>query len=186
MAFLRVLAFFCDLIALIWRWVCLDYAGQLACPALPQGLWFAWIDWAFVLVLLVTDVVGVVCIYFYNQRMMQYYADYVGYVRQQHQEDVAFAATQNTVATRLYLRGIIYAGFFLYIFIVLIQLIFFAGEGFWYTPYLQVGHAFMWLWLSELSGSMEAKLYVWFGVSNFRRKINATSATYTTIVVLVA
>lgn len=150
----------------------MDYQGQLACPSLPQGLWFAWVDWAFVLVLFVIDIVAIICIYFYTQRLMHYYADYVGYVRQQRQEDVAFANAQTTVSARLYLRGVMYAGFFLWVFIVLIQLIFFNGEGFWYTPYLQYGHAFMWLWLSELGGSMEAKLYVWFGGSDASRSSN--------------
>lgn len=96
---------------------------MLACPALPQGLWFARVDWALVMVLLVVDMVALLCLYVYNQKLMRCYSDYVDLVRSRHQENSAFTQARDLFLSRFQLRGFIYAGFFLYVFIGLIKVI---------------------------------------------------------------
>lgn len=157
---------FFNFIAVVWRAVCFDNPGFGICPMIPlHGVWLIKTTIALEVILFFSASVSFVCLIFYIRAMKYVYNMRIQLQQQQAATIIQTIMPQNFLfrqdsdlfKARIQLRGLQFVDFLLFSIIVLLRIIFFYNIGFWYSPYFQVCHIFVWLWILELSGSVDQK-----------------------------
>ena len=177
-------ALFLDVISFIWRAVCLAYEGSLTCPSLSPGRWLAGITLGANVVFVLIDLLALVCLIMYIRRLKVAQIEYLGAVMSSQFAMASatirfFTQRLSLINVRSMIRGLLMLDLYLLIFTWLLRLIEFYGAGtWWWIVYLQVPHLWYWVWLAEVAGSVEAKLYIATGGSDASQSEGLTTLTF--------
>jgi hypothetical protein len=181
------LAWVANFISLVWRSVCLGYEGSLTCPTLDPGRWLAWTVWGLVFVLFITSLVTFILLIFYirglkrnlimeydvleRQRVTQQTIESIASLQydgnnmsqQFDQHAISFRQSPDLYFARTRVRTLAGIDMFIYLTATLLRIIFLYGVGFWYVPYMQVLHLFLWIWMLDIGGSIDYKTPIYLG-----------------------
>lgn len=152
-----------DFIALVWRSVCLANPGILGCTLLPAGKWLEWMVWALVVVFMADSFIALGALVIYIRLMKRNIQDYFRRLEEYKLANPSFNAKAQfqqslpVYNARSVLRGLGGLDFVTYAFIIIIRVALFFGLGYWFSPFLQVLHTFIWTWTLEIGGSPEIK-----------------------------
>lgn len=98
--------------------------------------------------------------------------------------NVSFRQPLGLFKARQRLRGLFALDLFIYIAVLLLRTLFYYGSGLWFTPYLQLPHLFLFLWVMVLSGSDEHKMPITDGGSDASTSVWLAKLTLITTSVL--
>lgn len=149
-----VLYSFCalgDAVAIIWRAVRISYleSGDL-------GLWLQTLTLTLAILLFLVSTTATVVAILLTRGLKVNYQVYVQWVRD-NDRSITLPSVK-LFSLRSAIRALTSIDLILYCASIIVRAVFYYGVGYWFMPYLQLGHAFLFLWLMALVGSDEYKL----------------------------
>jgi hypothetical protein len=163
-----------DMVVFIWR------AIRLA--AMSSGELGRWLQTTTMLLSLIGALLCIsmtICLILFSRGLKLNYNAYVLTLA-----DMSFRQPLALFKARQRLRGLLALDLFLYIFVLLLRAVFYYNTGLWFTPYLQLPHMFLFLWVMVLSGSDERKTPLTEGGSDASTSLWLTTITLLTTAVL--
>lgn len=196
------IAWAANAIGLVWRSVCLAYEGSLTCPIVAPGRWLAWTVWGLVFILFVTSIALFVVLVLYIRGLKRNLVMEFDVLSRQRDQQQTLGALQSTTSTTEYdprhtisfrqspelyfarsrIRALAGIDMFIYALATLLRIAFLYGVGFWYAPYLQATHLFLWLWQLDIGGSLDFKTPISLGGTDASQSELFVQVTFYTFV----